>query len=179
MFNTTFFDFYILLRKDMLTMNNIKNARTQKNLTQNELADKVGSTRQTIAKWEKGNDNGICLDTIKCMCEIFNCEIGYLVGDYDTPQKETTDIHNKTGLSEKAIYSIISDTKARPFIETINTILTLPQGILFLNLLTEYILSYENTSKEDAIKMIEIQNSLSEIKKECKKKAKNSHKKLF
>lgn len=160
-------------------MNNIKNARTQKNLTQNELADKVGSTRQTIAKWEKGNDNGICLDTIKCMCEIFNCEIGYLVGDYDTPQKETTDIHNRTGLSEKAIYSIISDTKAHPFIETINTILTLPQGILFLNLLTEYIGSYENTSKEDAIKMIEIQNSLSEIKKECKKKAKSSTKKLF
>ena len=64
------FDIYFLLRKDMLTMNNIKNARTRKNLTQNELADKVGSTRQTIAKWEKGNDNGICLDTIKCMCEI-------------------------------------------------------------------------------------------------------------
>ena len=34
--------------------NSIKNARIRNNLTQDELADKLYVTRQTVSKWETG-----------------------------------------------------------------------------------------------------------------------------
>ena len=37
------------------------------------------------------------------MCEVFDCELGYLLGEFDCKTREATDIQAKTGLSEKAI----------------------------------------------------------------------------
>lgn len=37
------------------------------------------------------------------MAELFNCDIGYLLGDYDERDRETADIKEVTGLSEIAI----------------------------------------------------------------------------
>ncbi|WP_442601395.1 helix-turn-helix transcriptional regulator [Paenibacillus sp. KN14-4R] len=51
--------------------NNIKLARIQVDLTQQQLADKVGVTRQTISLIEKGNYNPtlrLCLD----ICYVVN-----------------------------------------------------------------------------------------------------------
>ena len=50
--------------------NNIKKLREEKNLTQQQLADKLYVSRQTICRWENGSR---CPDliTAKKLCRIF------------------------------------------------------------------------------------------------------------
>ena len=62
----------------MSVKNNVKIARTQVNLTQQELAEKVGVTRQTISLIEKGKYNPslklcleICYAVHKTLDELF------------------------------------------------------------------------------------------------------------
>lgn len=59
-------------------------------------------SRQSVGSWE----NGIrfpSLDMFLKMCEIFECEIGYLLCEFDCKTKEETDIQKATGLSNKSI----------------------------------------------------------------------------
>ena len=44
------------------------------------------------------------------MCDLFGCEIGYLLCDYDCKTRTATDIQKETGLSEAAIARIGSST---------------------------------------------------------------------
>lgn len=62
-------------------------------------------TRQTIAKWEKGKEMPP-LDVLCSLCIPFQCEIGYLLCEYDCKTREHTDIQKATGLTEQAIESI-------------------------------------------------------------------------
>ena len=57
--------------------NNVKMARVQMNLTQQQLADRTGITRQTISLIEKGNYNPslkLCLD----ICYVVNKSLNEL-----------------------------------------------------------------------------------------------------
>ncbi len=45
------------MNNDLILKNNLKEARTQKGLSQEELAKQVGTTRQTIIAVEKGQFN--------------------------------------------------------------------------------------------------------------------------
>lgn len=45
-------------------------------------------------------------DLIK-LCELFNCEVGYLLCEYDTPYRVQSDISEQTQLSTKAIENIM------------------------------------------------------------------------
>lgn len=73
-----------------------------------ELADYIrnhnyrGFTRQTISKWERGLEMPP-LDILCSLCEPFECELGYLLCEYDCKTRNDTDIRNETGLSEDAI----------------------------------------------------------------------------
>lgn len=71
--------------------------------TLDALADKVQVTRQTISKWEKGDGAGPTLWDLLRLCELFGCDIGYLIGDYECRTRITTDIRDETGLSELAV----------------------------------------------------------------------------
>lgn len=56
----------------------------------------------TISSWE----NGKTLPELKYllrMCDLFDCELGYLLCEFDTKTRAATDIQKETGLSEKAI----------------------------------------------------------------------------
>ncbi|CVI69062.1 hypothetical protein BN3660_01432 [Eubacteriaceae bacterium CHKCI004] len=64
-----------------------------------------GFTRQTIAKWEHGLELPP-LDVLCTLCVPFNCEIGYLLCEYDCKTRENTDINQVTGLSEDAINAL-------------------------------------------------------------------------
>jgi DNA-binding Xre family transcriptional regulator len=68
-----------------------------------ELADKVGTTRQTISKLENGKSVETTLNTLLNLCSVFDCELGYLLGEYDCKTRTATDIQKETGLSEKSI----------------------------------------------------------------------------
>ena len=66
--------------------------------------DANGFGRDTIGAWEDpNNDRWPPVDVLLKMCEMHNCEMGYLLGEYDQPTRILTDIHNETGLSNEAI----------------------------------------------------------------------------
>lgn len=50
------------------------------NLTQEQLGDKIGVTRQTISLWE-ANRRKISLEYIKHICEVFNLDLNYFLGN--------------------------------------------------------------------------------------------------
>ena len=88
----------------------IRTERKKLDLTQDGLAEKIDiGSRQTIAQWE----NGVALPPLSkllCMCDLFGCEIGDLLCDYDCKTRTATDIQKETGLSEAAIARIGSST---------------------------------------------------------------------
>lgn len=73
--------------------------------TQSDFAIALGlsyESRQTVGSWEQGKYIPK-LDTLLKMCELFDCEIGFLLCEYDCKTREETDISAATGLSEKSI----------------------------------------------------------------------------
>lgn len=59
---------------------NLKNLRTKTNLTQKELAERMGTTQQTIARWENGK-TPLNVDQIRDLCTVLNCSPKQLLGD--------------------------------------------------------------------------------------------------
>ena len=57
---------------------NLKNIRKSKNISQEYLAEKLGVSRQSVSKWETG-ENFPSMNNIMCLCEIFKCKINDLV----------------------------------------------------------------------------------------------------
>ena len=57
---------------------NLKLIRKSKNISQEELAEKLGVSRQSISKWETG-ENYPSMQNIMCLCTIFKCQINELV----------------------------------------------------------------------------------------------------
>lgn len=82
----------------------IKEERDKLGLTQKEFLTKIYKSEQStksLSSWEKG-DHIPDLDSIALMAELFNCDIGYLLCDYDERNRDTADIVKVTGLSEPA-----------------------------------------------------------------------------
>jgi len=57
---------------------NLKQIRKSKNISQEELAERLGVSRQSISKWETG-ENYPSMFNIMCLCDIFKCKINNLV----------------------------------------------------------------------------------------------------
>lgn len=57
---------------------NLKNIRKSKNISQEYLAEKLGVSRQSVSKWETG-ENFPSMNNIMYLCEIFKCKINDLV----------------------------------------------------------------------------------------------------
>lgn len=70
---------------------NLKQIRKHKKISQEELAEKLGVSRQSISKWETG-ENFPSMQNIMCLCDIFKCKINDLVHedciDIDSLDKE-------------------------------------------------------------------------------------------
>lgn len=85
--------------------NRIKNQSKKHNIKVQELADVLYLSERTIKAYRKG-EKMPSLSTLLSMCNIFHCDIEYLLGFQECETKETTDIQKATGLSEKAIQEI-------------------------------------------------------------------------
>lgn len=59
---------------------NLRSLRKNKKISQEELAEKVGVSRQSVSKWETG-DAYPEMNNILELCKIFNCNIGELIND--------------------------------------------------------------------------------------------------
>lgn len=80
----------------------IKKARKELSLSQEDLSGIIFVSRQLLSKWERALSCPTLDDLLK-LCNVFNCELGYLLCEFDNKTREETDIHKVTGLSEKAI----------------------------------------------------------------------------
>ena len=62
---------------------NLKSIRKMKNVSQEDLADRLGVSRQSVSKWETG-ENYPSMQNIVCLCSIFKCKMNDLVHeDFD------------------------------------------------------------------------------------------------
>lgn len=86
--------------------------RKELNLTQEELAKKIGYTRTAISAWEIGRNEPSNTDTIK-LAEYFGVSTDYLLGKSDIRNPENKDLDKlQIGLSAKD-YSNISDEQLK------------------------------------------------------------------
>ena len=89
----------------------IQKLRKEKKWSQDYLAEQLSKKRQTIASWEDGRitfDVGTMIE----ICNLFDCDMGYLLGYHKTRRYTTPDIQKETGLSEKAIEHLISGKRS-------------------------------------------------------------------
>lgn len=81
----------------------VRHEREVAGMTMEALAAEIGTTRQTISRWERGDGVEITLNMLVRLCNIFNCEMGYLLCEYDCKTRAATDIQRETGLSQTAL----------------------------------------------------------------------------
>ena len=76
---------------------NLKLVRKSNKVSQEELADRLGVSRQSVSKWETG-ENYPTMTNILCLCDIFKCKINELV------HEDFTDINS---LDEEIKMSVV------------------------------------------------------------------------
>ncbi len=110
-------------------------------------------TQRRIAQHINGKKASIAW--IKNYCKFFGCSADYMLGLIDSPTKELTDIHNRTGLSDHAIKGLlalkdsdnISVENFNPnhqLTPILNQLLAMDNGLVFEHVMTcirEYLLS--------------------------------------
>lgn len=71
-----------------------------------ELGEYTKTTRQTLSKWSKGISSSDDIADLCTIANILDCEVGYLVGEFDCRKREVADIQEEIGLSECAIHKL-------------------------------------------------------------------------
>lgn len=74
----------------------IKQLRLERNLTQQELADRLGTSKQAIYKYENGVVTNIPLDRLEQLANILSTTTSYLTGweENNEQNKATPDYHD-------------------------------------------------------------------------------------
>lgn len=81
----------------------IEEARTKAGLTQAHVAERLGYMQyQTVLNWEKGKVIPTT-DVLLKLCDIFGCDLGYLVGEYPCMKLDISMVYESLGLSQDAI----------------------------------------------------------------------------
>ena len=65
----------------------IKKARTEKGMTQEELAEKVGVKKSAVAKWENGRVSEIKRTNLKNLADALGLDPNLLLGDAEDSKK--------------------------------------------------------------------------------------------
>ena len=94
---------------DRKLYNRFREIRVQHGETQESLAEKLGVNPQAVKAWEKhkgGSDPK--LKNLLAMCDLYNCDLDYLVGRIETKTHDIQTVCEITGLSERAVEKITS-----------------------------------------------------------------------
>ncbi len=83
----------------------IKENRKEMGMTQYDLIEKLHIGRNTLSDIENGKKLPDA-ETLYSLCEIFNCEVGYILCDYVAKTGRDTDVMKELGISYKAIKNI-------------------------------------------------------------------------
>ncbi len=85
---------------------------------------------QTVSKWESGSTTP-SLDKLLLLCELYGCDVGYFVGEYDCMTRKNADIKAETGLSEDVIKQLRTDNAfCKSKIEAINKLIEFDNGTI-------------------------------------------------
>ena len=89
----------------------IKELRKEKGWNQATLIEKLSCKtaigRNTLSAIENGNAKHFELTLLTAMCELFNCNIGYLLCEYDDCKTYDNQlVHDYTGLSQDTIFNL-------------------------------------------------------------------------
>lgn len=107
----------------------IQGLRTAKGWSQDEYVEQlrtqgVSTTRNRISAVENGNKDKISFPLLLASSELFGCDIGYLLGEYDYKTRTACDINEVLGLSENAIRQLAYLKAAAPgAIEALNRLI--------------------------------------------------------
>ncbi len=119
---------------------NLLYQRKKNNLTQKELADKLGVKHNSISSWENGT-NSIDIETLFKLCEIFDISVNDMYGIYTADQylnlPEQDLIHKYRFIDEKGKHTV--DTVLEMEYNKCNNIQLLPNSAHAI----------EGTSEED------------------------------
>ncbi len=77
--------------------------RKEKDLTGQQLADKIGVSRDCIVQWENDETRQPALDKLILLADTFGVSLDYLLGRSCCRSVDNEYIHQKIGLSDKAI----------------------------------------------------------------------------
>lgn len=142
----------------------IKTLRSEKGWTQETLSEKMHYSRQTVGKWERGILSSLTLDNVIDLCNLFDCDIGYLLGEYDTKRHVAADIHKETGLEESAIealknnYSMMKTDGKTLHLDILNELISRKAFFTVLGQASRYIKSIVR-GNQIAQRLDELQNS--------------------
>ena len=67
----------------------LRDIREQNKLSQNELAEKIGKSQETISSWENGRTSPKMKDLSK-LCQLYDCTYQYLTGIKQTDPSDIT-----------------------------------------------------------------------------------------
>lgn len=109
----------------------IKTLREQFNMTQDELADRLGTTKQTIYKYETGVVTNIPSDKIEEMARIFGVTPSYLMGwDEDDEYYLDPEVAAKTQeIYEDPDTRILLDAKRDLSADDLNVVLNMIKAL--------------------------------------------------
>ena len=82
---------------------NLQNLRKKKRMSQEQLAERVDVSRQSISKWERG-ESYPTMNNIMTLCDIFHCKLNDLV------HEEITDFES---LDEEIIMNAVKFKKRK------------------------------------------------------------------
>ncbi len=122
-----------------LTGQRLREARKNLGYSLEKVAEACGIQQyQTVSKWENGNSIP-SIDKLIKLSELYGCEIGYLLGEYDCKHRSSSEVKAITGLSENAIehlkeYNFFSRSK----IEALNKIIEFNQSDI-ISLISKYL----------------------------------------
>ena len=75
----------------MIVKNRIKEVRTQKNLTQNELANITGLKRYSISDWETGRTEPD-IESLKIISRVLNVTLDYLLYNDEIENRQNSEL---------------------------------------------------------------------------------------
>lgn len=83
----------------------IRIERKRLDMTQDDIGAELHVVRQTFSDWERGKNLPQLSDMLS-MCNMFECELGYLLCEHEEKTREATDVCRATGLSEDAFIQL-------------------------------------------------------------------------
>lgn len=109
----------------------IKFEREALGLTQKQLLEMVfmsSKSTASVRNYEQGKQLPD-METMCRMCDIFDCDFGYLIGDYQEKRRVTADVCAQTGLSEEAVKKLMKYREIYPgCVEAVSSLLEARTG---------------------------------------------------